>query len=83
MVTRKLNLILKSKSTSEFPAWIGDLVQVFVKLPIEKWGKLSNARPVLSYDKHSGTITVLGQNGLKIKAAIEDFRFDITEKNLS
>ena len=37
MVKRKLNFILKSKSTSEVPAWIGDLVQVLVKLQIQEW----------------------------------------------
>ena len=52
MAKRKLNLILKSKSTSLTPVQIGDLVQVFVKLQHEKRGRWSNPKPVLSYDKN-------------------------------
>ncbi len=39
MAKRKLNLILRSKSTSDIPLKIGDLVQVFIKLQHEKPGK--------------------------------------------
>ena len=51
MAERKLNLILKSKSTSGTRFQIGDLVQVFIKLQHEKQRKWSNPRPVLSHDK--------------------------------
>ena len=38
---------------------------------------MENAKAVLSYRKHSGTITLPGQNGRRITAAIEDVRIAI------
>ena len=64
------------------PGQIGDLVQVYIKLQHEKRGKRSNTKPVLSYDKISGTVTVPGQNG-KVTAAVEDIRFIITKNELA
>lgn len=48
MVKPKLNLILRSKSTSESPVNAGDLVQVFIKIQHEKGGTCTSAEPVLS-----------------------------------
>ena len=39
--------------------------------------------PVLSHHKQSGTVTVPGQNFRTIKAAIEDFRFAISDSELA
>ena len=83
MAKRKLNLILKSKSNTVIPVRIGDLVQVFIKLQHEKREKWSNAKPVLSYENQSGAVTVPGQNGRTIKAAVEDVRFAITNNEFS
>ena len=83
MAKRKLNLILRSKATSEAPVKVGDLVQVFIKLQHEKRGKWTSAKPVLSYEKASGIVTVPGQNGKKIKAAVEDVRFAISDDELA
>ena len=83
MAKRKLNLILKSKSRMVAPVRIGDLVQVFVKLQHEKRGKWSNAKPVLSFDKVSGTVTAPGQNSRTIKAAVEDVLFAITDNEIA
>ena len=83
MAKRKLNLTLKSKSTSVAPVQVGVLFQVYIKLQHEKHGKSSNPKPVISYDKMSGTITVPGQNGKKLTAAVEDIRFAITDNELA
>ncbi len=83
MAKRKLNLILRSKSTSDLPLKIGDLVQVFIKLQHEKRGKWSSTKPVLSYDKRSGIVSVAGQNGRKINAAVEDVPFAVVDDELA
>ena len=70
---RKLNLILKSKSTSVAPVQIGDLVQVYTKLQHEKRGKWSNPKLVLSFGKISGTVTVPGRNGKKSQLLLKIF----------
>ena len=80
---RKLNLILRSKLTSEILVEIGDAVQVFIKLENEKRGNWSNPKPILEYDKPSGTVIVPGTNGHKIKAAVEDVLFAITNDELA
>ena len=80
---RKLNLILKSKSTEEIPVKVGDIVQVYIKLQNEKRGKWSSPKPVLCYDHKSRTVTVPGQNGRKINAALEDVRNAISENELA
>ena len=78
MAKRKLDLILRSKSTYEIPVKIGDMVQVLIKLQNEKRGNWSNPKPVLEYDKPFGTVIFPGRNGHKINAAVEDVRFAIT-----
>jgi len=80
---RKLNLILRSKSTSDIDVSPGDLVEVYLKKQHEKRGKWSSAKPVLSFDRSSRTVTVPGSNGRKIKAAIEDTRFAPKENQLA
>jgi len=80
---RKLNLILKSNATHDIPLASGDLVQVFIKLEKEKRGKWSSPRPILTFDKPSGIVTVPGSNGKVIKAAIEDTRHAIYENSLA
>ena len=83
MSKRKLNLILRSKSKTDTPVKIGDIVQVFVKLQHEKSGKWTNPKPVLNYDKQTGIVEVPGQNGRKIKAALEDVRFAVTDNEFA
>ena len=78
---RKLNLILSSKSISEAPVNIGDLIEVFIKLENQKRGTWSNPLPVLSYDPDSRTVTVPGAHGRQRKIAIEDVRHAISVDN--
>jgi len=80
---RKMNLIMKSHATVDTPVAAGDLVQVFIKKEMEKRGKWSSPRPILSFDKPSGIVTVPGSNGKVIKAAIEDTRHAIYENALA
>ena len=68
---------------AETPVNAADLVQVFIKLQHEKRGKWTSAKPVLSYDKASGIVTVPGQNSKTIKAAVEDVRFAISDDELA
>ena len=56
---------------------------MYIELQNEKRGKWSSAKPVLSYNKASGVVSVPGQNGRKINAAVEDVRFTITEDELA
>eukprot|EP00171_Calliarthron_tuberculosum_P001315 IDg1315t1 len=80
---RKLTLILRSKSTSSPPISIGDTVQVYIKRENEKRGKWSSPKPVLEYDKISHTVSVPGNNGRKIRAAVEDTRVAIQDNALA
>ncbi len=80
---RKLKLIPRSKSTTNLPINVGDLVQVFIKLQHENRGKWSSPKPVLSYDKSSGIVTVPGQNGRKIRTSVQDVRFAVTNDELA
>ena len=80
---RKLHLILKSNSTTVAPVRICDLVHVFIELQQDKRGNWSSPKPVLSYDRQSGTVTVPGQNGHTIQAAVENARFHITHNELA
>ena len=74
--------MLKSKSTADLPTEVGDQVQVFMKHQNEKRGKWSSPKPVLSYDRKSGTVILPGKNGLKINTAIEYIRLAVTENDL-
>ena len=78
---RKLNLILSSKSITEAPVNIGDLIEVFIKLENQKRGTWSSPLPVLSYDPDSRTVTVPGAHGRQRKIAIEDVRHAISVDN--
>lgn len=80
---RKLTLILRSKATVDTPVKPGDVVQVFIKLQHDKRGKWSGPKTVLHYDPSSRCVTVPGSNGRKIRAAVEDVRFDISNNNIS
>ena len=82
MAKHKLNLILRSKSTTDLHLKVSDLVQVFIKLQNEKRGKWSYPKPILGYDHASRIVTVPGQSGRKIKAAVEDVRFAIIDDEL-
>ena len=64
---RKLNLILKSNSIEDIPLSAGDLVQVFIKREMKKRGKWSSSRPIMSFDKQTGIVTVPGSNGPQLK----------------
>ena len=78
---RKLNVILRGKSTTETPICVGDMVQVFIRQQNEKRGKWSDAKPLLKYDRSSQTVIVPGRNGKTISAALEDTRHAITTQN--
>ncbi|PXF41606.1 hypothetical protein BWQ96_08672 [Gracilariopsis chorda] len=80
---RKLTLILRSKATTEMPLSVGDMVQVFVKHQNQKRGHWFSAKPVLSYDLASRTVTVLGANGRKLFAAIKDTRPAVSKDELA
>jgi len=80
---RKLNLILKSKAIEDVPLSSGDPVQVFIKRDMEKKGKRSSPRPILTFDKPSGIVTVPGSNGEVVIAAVEDKRHAIYENALA
>ena len=79
----KLDLILKIKSTTVDPVRVGDLVQFLIKQLDDKREKCSSVKSVLFYDKQSSIEAVSGQNGLTIKAAVEDVRFAITDNELA
>ena len=83
MAKSKLNWILKSKSTSVTPVQIGDLVQESSILKNKKREKWSYPKPVRSYYKKWGSVTVPGQNDRKISTAVEDVRFAITDNELA
>eukprot|EP00178_Gracilaria_changii_P016470 TRINITY_DN4728_c0_g1_i1.p1 TRINITY_DN4728_c0_g1~~TRINITY_DN4728_c0_g1_i1.p1 ORF type:complete len:805 (-),score=91.02 TRINITY_DN4728_c0_g1_i1:529-2943(-) len=80
---RKLTLILRSKATTEIPLSVGDMVQLFVKHQHQKRGHWSSAKPILSYDRASRTVTVPGAHGRKISAAIEDIRPAVSKDELA
>ena len=40
-------------------------------------------KPVLSYSKYSGIVAVLGKNGSKLNASVEDVRFAKIEDELA
>lgn len=80
---RNLTLIIRSKPTRDIGVSVVDLVQVFIKLEKEKRGKWTGPKPVISYDKISGTVTVPGTSGRVIKAAVEDVRQAITDNALA
>ena len=83
MAKRKLNLILKIKSTMLASFRIGNLVQVVIKLQHENRGKWSSAKPILSYGKQSGKVNVPGQNCRTIKAAIDNVQFAMTDNQFA
>ena len=72
MAKRKLNLILKPKSTTVAPVKIGDLFKVFIKLQHEKGASGLLLSQSLAMTKKSSIITLPGQNGRKIKTTVED-----------
>lgn len=71
---RKLNLILRSKSSTKPELSVGDNVQIYVKNQPHKRGRWLSHRPVLSIDLDAETVTVPGSHGHTIKAAFEDTR---------
>lgn len=80
---RKLNLILRSKSTQDEHIRAGDLVQIYIKQQHEKRGSWSAPKPVLAFGATSNTVTVPGSEGCTIKAAVEDARFAATNNDLA
>lgn len=80
---RKLCLILKSKSVSEMPLSVGDMVQTYNITKSEKRGKWSAPKNILSIDKSSRTVTVSGKAGHKMTFAIEDVLPSLKEDELS
>lgn len=61
---------------------VGDLVQALTKLQHKKSGKWTSAKPFLSHDWTSGTFIAPGQNSKRIKSAVEDLRFAISDDEL-
>lgn len=80
---RKLNMILSSKSITEQPVHVGDIIQVYTRLQNQKRGTWSEPIPVLEYDHLSRTVTVAGARGRRKQAAIEDIRRAPTENALA
>ena len=74
---RKLNAILRAKTTLDKMIKPGDLIQVYIKQAHEKRGKWSTPKPVLKYDRDSQIVTVAGAKGKSINAGIEDVRHAI------
>lgn len=80
---RKLHLMLRSKSPdTNITLKIGDLVQLFIKVPTDKRGKWTNPHPLVHYEKRVEAITVPGSNGKTISAAFEETRLYKNEEEL-
>lgn len=60
LAKRKLALIMKSKATVDMNVRPGDLVEVYIRQQNEKRGKWTAPRPVLSFDRATGTLEVPG-----------------------
>ncbi len=74
LAKRKLTLIMRFKSTKDSIVRPGDMIQVDVKKDSAKRGKWLSPRPVLHYHPESFTVTIPGERGRTMKAAIEDIR---------
>ena len=83
LAKRKLTKMLRSKTFDEPPISIGDMVEIYIKKQNEKRSKWSGPKPVLKFDPVSGTVTVPGQNGRQVCAAIEDVRISVANSKLS
>ncbi|PXF44011.1 hypothetical protein BWQ96_06244 [Gracilariopsis chorda] len=59
------------------------MVQMFVKHQNQKRGHWSSAKPVLSNDRASRTVTLPGANGRNLSAAIEDLRPAVSKDELA
>lgn len=80
---RKLNKILRSKAITDKRIKECDFVQLYIKKGLEKRGTWTPAKPVLKYDSHSGTVTVAGEHGKRVEAAIEDVCHSTIANSLS
>lgn len=76
---RKLNLSLRFHATSSPRLKVGDMVQVYLKRVLEKRGRWSSPRVVLSIDPSAGSISVPGSANNQITVAFEEFRLAIVE----
>lgn len=61
------------------PRWLGLNLH---KKPTRKRGSWTNNRPVLSYDRANGTVTVSGRKGKTIQVAVEDVTHAIFDDRL-
>lgn len=77
----KLNRILRSNTLAQKKVKVGDLVQIYVKLEAQMRGNWYMPTPVLKYNESSQTVTVAGQKGRYVNAAVEDTRHAIAPKN--
>ena len=83
LAKRKLTRILRSKTTSDIPVKVDDIIQIFIREQKDKRGKWSVPKVILDFDRNSGTVAVPGKNGKTIKAAIEDVRPALPENTLA
>lgn len=74
LAKRKLALIMRSKMRLPAQFYIGDLVDLCIKIPNEKRGLSTSPRSVHAIDRMAGIITVPGANGKTFSAAVEDVR---------
>lgn len=71
---RKLSLVLSSKSVSDTPTYVGEIVEVFIKKNCEKRGKWTKSLPLLSYDSDTGMVSLPEKRGKTFSAAVEGVR---------
>ena len=71
---RKLAVMLKSKTVTEFPIGVGDIVEVFQHSQHEKRGKWSAPKPILSVNFNSRSVTVPGKASKELTIALENLR---------
>lgn len=77
MPKRKLNLILRTKSTNYQVIDPGDLVQLFIKNGHKNRGRCLSTRVVQQFDNSDGTVSSRGSNGRNVVPAFEDTRMAI------
>lgn len=80
---RKLAVMLKSKSVTEFPLCFGDLIEVFRHKSFEKGGKWSAPKPILWVDLGARSVTVPEKAGKEFSISIEDIRQAVPEESFA
>lgn len=75
----KLTFNFRSKATEVTQISSSDMIQVYVNRRYEKRSKWSSDKPVLTFDRDSQTVTVIGWGGRAITTAVEDDRLALSE----